>query len=380
MPEKTYSLINKDWNEEALKKYSGFEIHPYEAYQITPFALVFITRPKLFIKSTSSNNNPIDQIAYNNMANHPYLSRFIDKNVQNNKDKILVDLLSYSTSNENRGEINNTNFIPIFTNRIKNFPVESNAVQTAEQGSTKHGYRHIFPTTNIPSLSNGNINLEFNEMQDSEISNLIGIWYNTILGMVNGELRANPDFIKNNRIDFNSSLYYFKLDRDARTIRYWAKYNGVIPLNMPSDAFSWQNASTQLTQMNVNLSYDSREELTLAILDDFNNTSLNKKNIGEISNKSANLELSSFTKENVLANAEELVDQVPLIYIEEFQDSVKSKKRFVLKLGSKAVYKSASQELFDEISQSLKDDFGIDSDKNVIGSMGSRKSLYGQEE
>lgn len=372
------TTINKDWNEEALKKYAGFEIHPYDAYQITPFALVFITRPKLFIKSSSSSTSVLDQIAYSNMANHPYLSRFIDKNIQNNKDKILVDLLSYSTSDENRGEINHISFIPIFTNRIKNFSLESNQIQTAEQGTTKHGYRHIYPTTNIPSLSSGVLSLDIPEMQDSEIGNLVGIWYNTIVGMVSGELRANPDLIKNNRIDYNSSLYYFKLDRDARTIRYWAKYNGVFPVNNPTDAFSWQEASVNLSRMNISLSFDSREELTLSILDDFNNTSLNRLNT--IDNASTELDISTFSKENIFLKADDLVDRVPLIYVEEFKDTVKTKKRFVLKLGSDSVYKSASQELFDNISKSLSEDYGIPDRSDTAGAMGSRKALYGQKD
>ena len=112
------------------------------------------------------------------------------------KDLLIADILSYSDSTSNGPQINNMNFIPIFTNKTRNFSVESNSVATAEQGATKHGFRHIFPTHNVGSISNGVISLELNEMRDLEISNMMGIWYNTILGLVNGELRANPDMIK----------------------------------------------------------------------------------------------------------------------------------------------------------------------------------------
>ncbi len=129
--------------------------------------------------------------------------------------------------------------------------------------------------------------------------------------------------------------------------------------------------------MNINLSFDSREELTLSILDDFNNTSLNRLNT--IDNASTELDISAFSKENIFLKADDLVDKVPLIYVEEFKDTVKTKKRFVLKLGSESVYKSASQELFDNISKSLSEDYGIPDRSDMSGAMGSRKALYGQE-
>jgi len=116
--------IDKDWNELALKQFSGFDLHPYEAYLVTPFALLFITRPKLFIKSTPAQNGDVlDGMAYKNMALHPYLSRFIDENVENKKDSLIVDLLSYSTKSSNGSEINNMSFIPIFTNNSRIFSV-----------------------------------------------------------------------------------------------------------------------------------------------------------------------------------------------------------------------------------------------------------------
>jgi len=358
--------LNKDWNELALKQFSGFDLHPYDAYLVTPFALVFITRPKLFIKSTKSNSSDaLENLAYKNMALHPYLSRFIDNNVQNKKDLLIADLLSYSKNTVNSSEINNMNFIPIFTNRTRNFSVEANSASTGEQGVTKHGFRHIYPTHNVGSISNGVISLELNEMRDLEISNLIGIWYNTILGLVNGELRANPDMIRNNRIDYVSSLYYFKLDRDAKTIRYWSKYTGVFPTNNPSEAFGWQASTANLTAMNANFAYDSREELTLSVLDDFNNASMGASDL-EL-NSTINLNeftIDMFSKDNVLNKAGNLVNKVPLIYyVEDNLSDSKTKKRFVIKLGKDSVYKSASEELFD-----------------TVGQLGSRSNLYDQDQ
>lgn len=359
--------INKDWNELALKQFSGFDLHPYESYLVTPFALIFITRPKLFIKTNKPDSSDVlESLAYKNMALHPYLSRFIDKNVQNKKDLLIADLLSYSPTSTNSSEINNMSFIPIFTNKTRNFSVDPNNLATAEQGATKHGFRHIFPTHNVGSISNGVISLELNEMRDLEISNMMGVWYNTIIGLVNGELRANPDMVKNNRIDYVSSLYYFKLDRDAKTIKYWSKYTGVFPINNPSEAFGWQASSTNMISMSINLAYDSREELTLSVLDDFNNASLGTSNLELSSNIDLNeFNLDMFTQQNVLLKAGELVNKVPLIYYVEDNraSTLKTKKRFVIKLGNDSVYKSASEELFGD-----------------IGHFGSREKLYDQSQ
>jgi len=138
---------------------------------VTPFALIFITRPKLFIKTSPNDNNILENIAYKNMALHPYLSRFTDENVQNEKHKIAANLLSYY----GRSSLSNMNFIPIFTNKTRSFNVDLNTTSTAEQGATKHGFRHIYPTHNVGSMSNGVLSFELNEMHDLEISTIVGI-------------------------------------------------------------------------------------------------------------------------------------------------------------------------------------------------------------
>ena len=72
-----------------------------------------------------------------------------------------------------------------------------------------------------------------------------------------------------------------------------------------------------------------------------------------------------FTQTNVLAKAGELVNKVPLIYyVEDVKGTnLKTKKRFVIKLGNESVYKSASEELFEG-----------------IGHFGSRERLYDQSQ
>jgi hypothetical protein len=105
------------------------------------------------------------------MALHPYLSRFTAENVQNEKHKIAANLLSYYADSS----LSHMNFIPIFTNKVRGFSVDANTTSTAEQGVTKHGFRHIYPTHNIGSMSNGIISFELNEMRDLEISTIMGI-------------------------------------------------------------------------------------------------------------------------------------------------------------------------------------------------------------
>jgi hypothetical protein len=63
--------------------------------------------------------------------------------------------------------------------------------------------------------------------------------------------------------------------------------------------------------------------------------------------------LEMFSKDNVLSKAGELVNKVPLIYFVEDNDlkTLKTKRRFILKLGNDSVYKSASEELFDNVGQ-----------------------------
>ena len=76
------------------------------------------------------------------------------------------------------------------------------------------------------------------------------------------------------------------------------KYTGVFPINNPSEAFGWQASSTNLVAMNINLAYDSREELTLSVLDDFNSASMGTTNM----DSSSNLDLNEFKFRYVYTN------------------------------------------------------------------------------
>ena len=70
-----------------------------------------------------------------------------------------------------------------------------------------------------------------------------------------------------------SSIYYFLLKPDGRTLTYWAKYTGVIPISVPHSALSYKIGIETNVEFSINYIYSFKEEMGLDILHEFNQVS-----------------------------------------------------------------------------------------------------------
>ncbi len=73
-------------------------------------------------------------------------------------------------------------------------------------------------------------------------------------------------------INYVSSVYYFKLAPDGKTITYWSRYAGVFPKNYGNSALSGSNR--ELTKISIDYQSQFFEDLKLNLLEAFNITSL----------------------------------------------------------------------------------------------------------
>jgi hypothetical protein len=80
--------------------------------------------------------------------------------------------------------------------------------------------------------------------------------------------------VRNGIIDYMSSIYYFVLEPDGKTLKYWAKYTGCWPNQIPYSQMSYRRGESTMVELEGTFVYTSKEDMSVAILEDFNRVSL----------------------------------------------------------------------------------------------------------
>lgn len=232
-------------------------------------AYIFVTRPLLFLepsKPVTSNHN--GQLAYENMTRDPFFTQFLVTEVTNEIDKHILYSLSY---NQN---FIKSNFLPIFTNQVRTFNPSGTNIDFSDFFTTQHGYKQILPVTKIMSESSGQLQLTVQEDSNLTFTKLIGLWVNYIANITDGTFNANPEMINDGILDYTSSIYYFVLEPDGKTLKFWSKYTGCWPTLIPYEELSYSRGDHSVSDLSLSFSYNSREDMNPSILEDFNITSL----------------------------------------------------------------------------------------------------------
>lgn len=275
------NTLNDGKYDTGLRNLQYFEAYYQPIYKdklITGYSFAFLTKPKLFINPTkpSDADNPNDYLAYQNMCNDPFFSLFLTTESFNDSDKELIYNLSY----KNIFPLYNTrqsNFIKLFTNEFRNFdPIDVNLDSNSDTFSTKEGYTFPLPTHSTVSRGTGTLSFQMDETPNMDITKLLALWVKYIENVTNGTFRANPEMIQNGELDYMSSMYYFVLGPDGKTIKYYCKYTGCYPTAIPYGAFNYSKGDKAITSVTVPFTYILKEDMNPQILEDFNRLSLNQ--------------------------------------------------------------------------------------------------------
>lgn len=184
----------------------------------------------------------------------------------------LLDMLCYGNSSE-YSDCNTTSpIIKLLTNTIQGFDTNDQTLGTMDYGESWFGTKVIMPTTSINSdIIGGTISCRFNDFSNYPVLNLINAWFQYISDVSLGRITTYANNIYNKKLDFTSSVYYFLTDLDGETLRYWTKYTGVFPTNVPFSSLGGQhNNARELVEYNISFAYSVKEDMDFNILTDFN--------------------------------------------------------------------------------------------------------------
>lgn len=253
-----------------LTRFNGFYDNIYKEPLVNGTGFVFMTRPQLFIdpyKPTVKDTKRI--LAYNNMLADPIFTQYIKSESINPLDIEIVKALSYNS------DYSKSQFLPFITNECKEFSPIGVSMEQMDAFETKNGYRQTLPTHKVQSDAAGTFDIQVVEDGNMSFIKTLTLWVKYIENISNGVFAANPDMVLNGTLDYVSSLYFFMLEPDGKTLKYWEKYTGCWPTIIPYDALKLARAQQDITELNITFQYMTRESMNPKILEDFNKVSFN---------------------------------------------------------------------------------------------------------
>jgi len=164
----------------------------------------------------------------------------------------------------------NCDLIPLITNTALSIDIKDTVARTKEVGETFYGYKQVHPGSLVDSIVGDEISIKYLEMTNLPILKMHKAWQDYIEKVRRGQFIPSRNALDDGFIDYMASIYYILCDFDGETIKYWAKYTGVAPLNVPYSSLGGDLTSHEVPDITINYSYCYKEDMSVAILRDFN--------------------------------------------------------------------------------------------------------------
>lgn len=164
---------------------------------------------------------------------------------------------------------------PLVTNTALSIDIKDTVARTKEASESTYGYKQVHPGSMVDSIVGDEISIKYLEQQNLPVIKAHKVWQDYMENIRRGRFYPSKKAIDNGFIDYFVSIYYFLCDFDGETLLYWSKYTGVAPLNVPYSALGGEFNSHEIPDITINYSYCYKEDMSPAILRDFNRLILN---------------------------------------------------------------------------------------------------------
>ena len=269
---KENNLVSNGSDYEELKlnmvsKFNRFRLEFADNRLSKAFPRVFFTRPDLNLFDANEGSLTGTRGAYappaltSNLANDTSFLQLY------NTDPLLIASLTKLFTN-------NHDFNPFLSNMASSFDVSDEKLETFEHGKTFTGWKIKLGKHSIGSQTAGSFSISYDETNRAEIYKIHKAWIDYISKVYRGATNSKERYIRERRLDYACSVYYFLCAEDGETVLYWCKYVGVFPTSAPTSEFSWsKNSIIQTPDNSIEYEYAWKEDMEPASLTDFNSNS-----------------------------------------------------------------------------------------------------------
>jgi hypothetical protein len=261
MAKKLGNVVDAGTNQnDRFSKFNRFRVIEGEDYSIGGISYVFFTKPQLNLTGGSFQNvnYTADKLKYDS-----FLYNLKTGTLGNLGTKILNSL------DRKSGLAQGSHLMPLITNSAKSFETKDTTIKTDEYYDNYLGNKIVVPGGTNESDTADTFTIDYTEYADLSLTLLHKVWVDYMHLVRRGMIDPHPDFAQLGIIDYVSSVYYFKLGDDGKKIKFWSKYTGVFPVNIPYSAFSYHHADPKVKELSVQYAYSFKEDMSYDVLYDF---------------------------------------------------------------------------------------------------------------
>lgn len=237
------------------ENFNRYRIDYPDLYMRATIPVIIFTRPDLNLFKDATEGNFIEHV-----GNDPRTHYILLKN----------EKLGRLLTSEGYGTISH-NFNPLLSNTAQNLEIADDSIDLLETGETFSGYKMQYAKHNVKSITSGTINIKFKETFDTAITDTHQLWVDYASNVYKGSFKPKRQHIYERSLDYACNIYYFLLDQDGETIKFWSKYFGVFPNNVPKSSFGFDiGAAVSYPEVSVTYSYIYKEDSSPLTLVEFN--------------------------------------------------------------------------------------------------------------
>ncbi|MFW6015410.1 MAG: hypothetical protein ACOCRK_03170 [bacterium] len=246
---------------ETAKRYMRNYFNPYNRVMVDmfpsfEFSYIFMTRPELNLFGASTGKS----IDLPNMVNQDRdLAEWLDLKEVSEKGPFLIPMMNYLTE----------------------MSVSDVEFDSKSSPANAHNIRINYPTNYEKSLAGVPINLTFQDNKTADILKFLNLWTTYMSEVSLGRIEPRADDILKNKFESSISIYQFVTAEDGETLKFFAKWIGCYPNNLPFSNYAHKKIRNELEPISVSFYAPFVKMMRPSILVEFNRL-VNFKNADEI--------------------------------------------------------------------------------------------------
>ena len=161
-------------------------------------------------------------------------------------------------------------FIPFLVGRTESLQLPDYTLKDYKVTQPYTGFSLPYASHALESTTGGQFEITFREDSSMRIHHLFSIWTYYIDAVTRNKLGPKMKYIRENKMDYATSVYCITCAADATRILHWAKYTGAFPTSVPNSDMSFNLRGQVNNQVTIPFDYFLAEVMNPLILLDFN--------------------------------------------------------------------------------------------------------------
>lgn len=173
-------------------------------------------------------------------------------------------------------------FMPMLTGRVESINLPDYKIKDYKLTQPYSGYNMPYASHALESITGGEFEVTFRDDADLIVLKLFQCWLYYINGVTRNMFSPKAAYLRNNKVDYCTSVYVITCKADASEIIHWVKYTGAFPTTAPHSNMSFNLRGGTNNKITIPFAYFHQEPLNPLSLIDFNKNAHITKNASKV--------------------------------------------------------------------------------------------------